>query len=509
MCASFIRRATTLCVALLALGCGAVAAAGGNITLSVRNADIAEVFEMLSLEGKANILMNSAVSGDVSVNLYDVSIDQAVRTVAAAGGFAVELDGGTYYIVAYDAVGKDIVGGSTQVRSFRVQYSDSNVVAEILKNHLSRYGKITALPERKLLIVEDLPDFLNRLDHIIAELDQQPTQILIEARILEISLDSSDTYGVDWLKLFDSRDGGGRYGIQGFASTTAPGLFFSLFNSDIEAVLNTLSSKGRVQTLSTPKLLALEHQEAEVVIGEEIGYRVTTTINQISTESVEFLETGVIMRVSSYVDRDGRIMMEIHPEVSTATVTLDGVPSKKSTEVTTQLLANDGETIFIGGLIRNTTSKRRDGVPYISDIPLLGKLFGSGEELLLKTETVVLITPRIVHPQRMAAEDKREKADRLFDELERRTRAADKRLGDNAMGEESPTAPAAPAAPAPAPATDDGDDGGEVAAEFADSHRDAVVPVAVPCEARGPAFAVQDCAPPLSLNVRGLLKGFQ
>ena len=407
--------------------------ANGKITLSVRHADIAEVFEMLSLEGKTNILMNSSVSGDVSVNLYDVTVDRAVRTVAAAGGYAVEYDAGTYYVIAYDEVGKDIVDGATQVRSFRVQYSEPEVVAEILENHLSRYGKITALPERKLLIVEDLPDFLTRVDAIISELDAQPVQILIEARILEISLDASDTYGVDWLKLVASGEGSGRVGIQGFASTTAPGLFFSLFNADIEAVLNTLSSKGRVQTLSTPKLLALEHQEAEVVIGEEIGYRVTTTINQISTESVEFLETGVIMRVSSYVDRDGRIMMDIHPEVSTATITLDGVPSKKSTEVTTQLLADDGQTIFIGGLIRNTASKRRDGVPLISDIPYVGKLFGSGEELLVKTETVVLITPRIVHPQRMATDERKDKVDRLFEELEIRSDEADRRLGNNAM----------------------------------------------------------------------------
>ncbi len=427
-----MRRATVrfACVVVLA-ACAAAPQAAGTISLSVRYADIAEVFEMLSREGRANILLSSAVSGDVSVNLYDVTLDQAVRTVAAAAGFAVEEDDGTYYVVTREEAGKDIAGGLTQVRSFKVQYSDPNLVTEIIKNHLSRYGKVTALPDRKLLIVEDLPDFLDRVDRILHELDRQPIQILIEARILEISLDASDTYGVDWRKLFPSQDGGGVVGIQGFTSTTAPGLFFSLFNSNIEAVLNALTSKGRVQTLSTPKLLALEHEEAEVIIGEEIGYRVTTTINQISTESVEFLETGVIMRVSSYVDRDGRIMMDIHPEVSSGTITLDGVPSKKSTEVTTQLLAEDGETIFIGGLIRNTASKRRDGVPFISDVPVIGKLFGGGEELLLKTETVVLITPRVIHPRRFAGTgpDDRERLERLQRELDAQTDDADRRLG--------------------------------------------------------------------------------
>ena len=303
-------------LSLLILVANGLDAADGNISLSVRYADIAEVFEMLSRESQTNILLNSNVSGKVSVNLYDVGLEQAVRSVAAAAGFAVEEEDGTYFIISREEAGKDIAGGLTQVRSFKVQYSDPNLVSEIIENHLSRYGKITALPERKLLIVEDLPDFMRRVETLLVELDRQPVQILIEARILEISLDATDTYGVDWTKLFPSQDGSGVIGIQGFASTTAPGMFFSLFNSNIEAVLNTLTTKGRVQTLSTPKLLALEHEEAEVVIGEEIGYRVTTTINQISTESVEFLETGVIMRVSSYVDRDGRIMMDIHPEVS-------------------------------------------------------------------------------------------------------------------------------------------------------------------------------------------------
>ena len=435
----------------------------GHISLSVRYTDVAEVFEMLSREGKTNILLSSDVKGDVSINLYDVTLDQAVRTVAAAAGYAVETDDGTYYIVTREEAGKDIAGGLTEVRSFTVQYSDPDLVSEILENHLSRYGKVTALPERKLIVIEELPDFMRRLEGLLVELDKQPAQILIEARILEISLDASDTYGVDWRKLFPTDGGLGNVGIQGFASLTAPGLFFSLFNSNIEAVLNALAVKGRVQTLSTPKLLALEHEEAEVVIGDEIGYRVTTTINQISTESVEFLETGVIMRVTPHVDRSGRIMMEIHPEVSSGTVTLDGVPSKRSTEVTTQLLAEDGQTIFIGGLIRNSVSKRREGIPFINDIPFLGKLFGRGEELLIKTETVVLITPRIIWPGHLAGardEGTEERVEGVFRELNEKSNTKDKRLGRRNI------APIEERRPVP-PVTDPDDEGAKTKFEFA------------------------------------------
>ncbi len=484
-------------------------AAAGNISLSVRYADIAEVFEMLSREGKTNILLSSDVTGEISVNLYDVSLQQAVRTVAAAAGYAVEYDDGTYYIVSREEAGKDIAGGLTEVRSFKIQYSDPELVAEILENHLSRYGKITALPERNLLVVEDLPDFIRRLENLLTELDKQPAQILIEARILEITLDASDTYGIDWTRLFSSDGGVGRVAAQGFASLTAPGLFFSLFNSNVEAVLNALSVKGRVRTLSTPKLLALEHEEAEVIIGDEIGYRVTTTINQVTTESVEFLETGIIMRVRSYVDRAGRIMMDIHPEVSSGTVTLDGVPSKKSTEVTTRLLAEDGQTIFIGGLIRNTASQRRENVPIIGDLPLIERLFGRSEQLLIKTETVVLITPHIVRHERVTtgrdaeAEDRLERLDR---ELNEQIENTDERLGRRTR---APIEDRGWTPPKPPAEQQEDDAESEYGYTLVDPRADESNKGVNDCNRPGPAFAMGACAAPLSLNTRKLFNDFK
>ena len=372
--------------------------AGGRLSITIQHTDVAEVFEMLSRHGRVNILLGANVSGEVSINLYDVTVSEAINTIATASGYAVERTENVFFIVGREEAGKDIAGALTAIRSFKVQYSDPEAVAEILENHLSRYGKITTLPERKLLIVEELPDFMARLETLLGQLDHQPTQILIEARILEITLDSTDTFGIDWSKLFDSGGGSGSFGLQGLAATGAPGLFFTLVNPNIEAALSALTDMGRVRTLSTPKLLALEHEEAEVIIGDRIGYRVTTTINQVTTESIEFLESGIILNVQPYVDRNGRIMMDIHPEVSTGTITNDGVPNQTTTEVTTQLLADDGQTIFIGGLMRSTVGDRRAGAPLISKIPLLGRLFRNSEKVIVKTETVVLITPRVIPP---------------------------------------------------------------------------------------------------------------
>ena len=367
-----------------------------TVTISVRHADLAEVFEMMSKHGRVNILLANGVSGEVSINLYEIDLHEAIKAVAIAAGFAVEKSGNTYFVVTRDDAGKEIVGGLTQVKSFKVQYSDTNVVATILSDHLSRYGKITALPERRLVVVEDIPEFMLRIESLLEELDSQPVQILIEAQILEIKLERSEVYGVDWRKLFTPGGGTGQVGTSGLAAPAA-GFFYSVVNPSVEIALGALSKKGRVRTLSTPKLMALEHQEAEVVIGDRIGYKELTTSgngNQ-QTETIKFLDSGVILRVTPFVDRSGKIMMQIHPEVSNATVT-DGIPSLQTTEVTTQLLAADGETIFIGGLIKNNTANSRRGVPILSDIPVLGYVFRNQEDTVTNTETIVMITPRIV-----------------------------------------------------------------------------------------------------------------
>lgn len=350
---------------------------------------------MLARQGRVNILLGKGVEGTVSVNLYDVALEEAVRSIAYAAGYTVEKRNETYMIVERAEAGKDYAYGNTQIRTFKVQYTDPAVVAELLTKHLSRYGKITTLRTRSLLVVEDLPDFVARIHQMLAEIDLQPRQILIEAKVLQITLDADSVYGIDWSVPFRFEGGDGIFGTQGLAPRGIPGFFLEAVTPEFEIFLNTLSRKGRVRTLSTPKLLVLENQEAEVIIGDRLGYRLTTTINQVTTESVEFLESGVILRVKAAVDRAGRVLLDIHPEVSTGTVQ-DGLPEQNTTAVTTQLLAANGQGIFIGGLIRENTTESRTGIPLLSEVPVLGNLFSRTDEVTRNTETIVLITPHIV-----------------------------------------------------------------------------------------------------------------
>lgn len=386
--------ARLLCVLMLLMASRLVAADINKvISINVLDMDIAEVMAMLAAKEQVNILVNNGVEGDISLNLYDVTVKDVIVAAARAGGYAAELMGNTYYIVKPDDVGSRHRSTITTVRTFNVRYSAPEKVKAIIQEYLSDYGKISVLEDRNILVVEDTPEHINRVSMILNSIDEKPKQILIEAKILEVTLSDSNAYGINWSKVFNS--GETAIGVQGLTSP-ASGLFINTLTDTFQAALEALYLKNDVRTLSSPNLVARENTEASVIIGDRQGYRVTTTINQVTTESVEFLESGVILRVLPTVDAFGNIIMQIHPEVSTGFISNEGIPSQQTTEVTTEVLTRDGEPIFIGGLIKNNVTDGKAGVPFLSKIPLLGALFSSRSRASNNTETIVLISPYII-----------------------------------------------------------------------------------------------------------------
>ncbi len=203
----------------------------GRISLSVDNVEITEVMNLLSRKERTNILLSSEVTGTVSINLFDMTLDQAIRAIATAGGFEVEVVDGVYFVRKPPADSEDKTRlPAITLRSFKIQYSPVDVVAGVLQEYLSERGKIKALPGRQLLLVADEPQYVARIAKLLEEVDRRPRQILIEAQILEITLDDSETFGVDWARLFNTGGGTGAFGTQGLslntAVSTSPGFFF-------------------------------------------------------------------------------------------------------------------------------------------------------------------------------------------------------------------------------------------------------------------------------------------
>jgi type II secretory pathway component GspD/PulD (secretin) len=373
-----------------------------TISLVFHDTPIAQLFEMISRRERINIVLGRGVTGNVTLDLYDLPVRSAIHALAEAGGFLVsERDGGYYISDPASTASASTARTPMQVKTMKVVYSDPKAAAEILGKYVTPGGKVTVLESRRILIVEDTPQGLLRIASLLRDIDTQPQQIMIEAKILQITLDQSETFGIDWAKIFNAGTGS-QGGTQNLATRGGSGLFLNIVNNNVALYLNALSNKGRVHTLATPKLLALENQEASATIGDELGYKLTTTINNVTAESIRFLETGVILRVTPAVDNNGRIVMKIRPEVSSGTVSA-GIPSKATTQVDTQLVADDGQAVLIGGLIKTGNGYRRMGVPGLADIPIVGRLFSSVEDTGTSTETIVVITARVVPSAQVGA----------------------------------------------------------------------------------------------------------
>ena len=418
-----------LLVLMLALSCSPAAFAG-KITLSIQDSDIRDVMQLLSREQRLNIFVAEGVSGQVTVNLYEMETARAIVLIAESAGFVVEQREDSFFVIEREDAGKYYHSNMMQVRSFKVQYASAADVESAVQDHLSNYGSIKSLENGNLVIIEDMPQFLAKVEKIIDEIDREPRQVMIEAKILEITLTDNQSYGLDWAYLFNASDGSGSLGTQGLASPSSPGLFAQFANSNVELVLSALKARGRLRTISTPKLLAMEGLEAESVVGTNIGYRVTTTINQVTTESIEFLDSGIILRVTPSVDRSNRILLDIHPEVSQGVVSDDGIPSKSTTQVSTRMLVPNGKTVFLGGLIKHSVSNSREGITGLGDIPVIGGLFANDATSLATTEIVVLITPRIVDYLEVIPEEDQVQRVRTINEI------IDAELGESAASME-------------------------------------------------------------------------
>jgi type II secretory pathway component GspD/PulD (secretin) len=167
-------------------------------------------------------------------------------------------------------------------------------------------------------------------------------------------------------------------------------------STQFAAALNALRSITKVNTLSTPKILAIHGKQARVQVGGQQGYPVSTTSDGVLTQSVEFIPTGTTLNITPYIDDDGNVLLEVKPEISSVTLSSSGIPTVQTTNVSTWLLAKDGQTVFMGGLIKDTKSKTREMIPCLGSIPGVGALFGRMVQTGSKTELVVLITPHII-----------------------------------------------------------------------------------------------------------------
>ena len=397
----------------------------GNLRMQFQNNDIREVLEALSQAGNLNILASPSVQGKVSATLNAVDIDSALDAILKSTGYIARREGQFIYVGSpKDFVDIEQSLDTIGTRVYRPNYvTAAELQTLILPMATSDVGVVSVSSPAEtgigpdaadvggdgyaggeVVLVRDYEAVLAQIDQVVAEIDVRPMQVAIEAMILSVKLDDGNDFGVNFELLRNNPNLKLGWGtpLDTLASLKFDkgGLKFGFLDSNLGAFLNALESVGDTNVIATPRLMVLNKHRAEILIGEKLGYVSTTMTETSSTQSVEFLEVGAQLRLRPFISSDGLIRMEIHPELSTGSVTVEQnftLPNKETTQVTTNIMVRDGCTVVIGGLMREELQTTSNQVPLFGSLPLVGPAFQSKNETLQRREILVLITPHIVY----------------------------------------------------------------------------------------------------------------
>jgi general secretion pathway protein D len=281
-------------------------------------------------------------------------------------------------------------GGSAATRPSGI---NANISSDDNNNAIVVFGT-----PREYAIIEDA----------LRKLDILPSQILIEAAITEVGLNNELRYGLQWNFTSGSENATLTDATAGLDLVrNSPGFSFAFSpSSTINGVLNTLESKTNVNVVSAPKLLVLNNQTAVLQVGDEVPVATQNSTSNIDANaptinSIEYRNTGVILKVTPRVNANGIVMLDVSQEVSDVNDNVASVQGINSPTISTRRISSsvavkDGEVLALGGLIRNTRSKGRRGIPFLSQIPVIGGLFGRQTNDEQRTELIVLIKPRVL-----------------------------------------------------------------------------------------------------------------
>jgi len=260
----------------------------------------------------------------------------------------------------------------------------------------------------------------------IKSVDIMPPQILIEVTMLEAKLDETTKFGIDFdiLGLTTSTPGTVALGddaisVGGFTSGITTGLSVGIVKDHVRLFIRAIETITDTTVLANPKILALNKQAGTLLIGEKIGYLTITSVSDGGTaiQEVKFLEVGTRLSFRPFICDNGYIRMEINPKQSEGDTELKGtyvLPYETTTELSTNIMVKDGQTIVMGGLFREKTSLGRSQVPVLGDIPVLGEVFKKTDDQSIRTELIVLITPHIINdPEQANGQERMQDVQRL------------------------------------------------------------------------------------------------
>ncbi|HUW81561.1 MAG TPA: hypothetical protein VMZ31_02045 [Phycisphaerae bacterium] len=414
-----------------------------RVDIHVVDVPLATVLRMLSTQSGRNIITSPKVKGNVTADLFDVTFADALNCILWANGCAFQQRGNFLYVCTLEELAEQQAAAAPDTlvaRLFYLHYITVDDVKPMIEPLLSEDGKIAvtssaesgletsgteaggnALSSPDAVLVYDHLSRVEQIAKVVRELDVRPRQVLIEATILRAQLGEDNALGIDF-NIVDGVNfellGGTSLGLTDLETGQVAaadlnktnmtirtdlagvvpqgGFTFGIIKDRIAVFLRALEQVTDVTVLANPKVLTLNKQRGEVIVGRRDGYLTTTVTETTAVQTVDFLETGTQLVFRPFIGDDGYVRMEIHPEDSSGGLNEANLPFERTTEVTANIMVRDGHTVLIGGLFRESTNATRGQVPVLGNLPLAGALFRTTIDSTSREEVIILLTVHIV-----------------------------------------------------------------------------------------------------------------
>ncbi len=409
--------------------------AGVTVSLDVVDARAGDILRGLAYQGSVDIALAPGINQRIGVRLQDTPWRDAFQAVLSAAQLVARWDGRRARVLTSVQLRTEREA-SDQLERLRpqtiilpLQNLLATDTAKALSSVLSDVGRIGVDEERNALVVTDGPSRLEVISRTVRDLDRAAPQVMIEAIIVDVTLNDELHYGFDWTI---TKAEGDQVGLNqaltvgaGTNALTNPGAnaTFTLLGSNwtIGGVYDVLQTFDDVQILANPKILAINNRQATIQIIDEIPYQELTQTSgggQIGTTS--FKEVGIKLEARPRIAADGTVHLQLTAEQSAPTgAVVNQVPVIQTRRSTTVMTVGDGRIVTLGGLRRRRAATNEDKVPLLGDIPWLGVLFRRVETVEVDTELVVFIRPTIIPPGAKLTTREQTMADAI-DNVERR-----------------------------------------------------------------------------------------
>jgi type II secretory pathway component GspD/PulD (secretin) len=453
----------------------------GRVTLTVENVQVKDVFDIM--------LRSNSLAYDTKGDIYSVMTEAEYRALygklfsdsrqviifrlkyaipeqafnlldalkSDIGRVLVEVESGTVLLmdtpekIAEARNALESLEQKSSVRMFSLKYAKAKDVEEQLKTQLDlkKVGTVRADERTNQLIVQALPERMDKIAELISGLDKKTKAVLIDTKIIKIKLTDALSAGIEWEGLFKIAVGsgmtyagsypfsavqssataawrsrsqvlnemGGNVGSYPFSGTTSnysastkvtPGerMHIGIINGkrDFDAVIKYLQTLGKTKIISNPSLAVINNQEAKIHVGERRAYVTTTTTTGSTTttvsEAITYIDVGIQLSITPMINEDGYVTMKVKPEISSIigkviSSSNNEIPIIDTSSAETTVIAKDGATILLGGLGKEEKTENAEQVPILGNIPLLGFFFKSKTKSSERTELLIMITPII------------------------------------------------------------------------------------------------------------------